>query len=158
MDDSIQFLNMDTWKGSGKRQFGLTFTQIILMHINRCVMNGSTEWHGGYWNTKTINQGGVISTEKVYVRDSREVYTNSIIMLRAILTGYFDKKMEERDKKLYPKIKELNEKIKKATDKKEIDKYITDKIGYAIELFEELVKLCKRHNFFEEEVIEEELE
>jgi len=51
IEDNIQFSNMDSWKGSSGK-FGLTFKQIILMHINRCVLNGSTEWMGGYWNQK----------------------------------------------------------------------------------------------------------
>ena len=52
--EDMQFQNMDNWQGGGQK-FGLTFKQIVLMHINRCVLNGSTEWHGGYWNETGSN-------------------------------------------------------------------------------------------------------
>ena len=144
---------MDSWKGSGG-QFGLTFKQIVIMHINRGVLNGSVEWHGGYWNETGYNP-----TTRTYVQNSREVYCNSIRMLRACLLGYFDKKMEEADKKL---------KEEYVSTKKEIDKKFTDtkkgvaewrdfKVNWYIRLFEELILLSKRLNFFEEETSAEEM-
>ena len=55
MSEDLQFSNMDSWRGSGGGgKFGLTFKQIILMHIQRCVVNGSLEMRGGYFQEKQL--------------------------------------------------------------------------------------------------------
>jgi len=153
--EDIQFSNMDNWKGSGQK-FGLTYPQIVLMHINRCVMNGSVEWHGGYWNETGHNP-----TVRHYVQNSREVYCNSVKMLRALLLGYYDKKIEERDNELfeiYNKTSEEFDELEKKRDSKDmINDWNKFKIKWHIELFEELLKLSKRLNFFQEESADEEI-
>src|SRR3989344_3930095 len=121
MSDEIQFSNMDSWRGGSSGKFGLTFKQIVLMHINRCVQNGSVEWHGGYWNETGNNP-----TIRTYVQNSRDVYSNSVKMLRACLLGYFDKQIKEADKKLQEefaiKFKEYEEKETKGKDIKYEDR------------------------------------
>jgi len=113
MNEDIQFSNMDSWRGSSSGKFGLTFKQIVLMHINRCVQNGSVEWHGGYWNLTPTNP-----PTKTYIQNSRDVFNNSTRMLRACLLGYFDKKMEAEDKLLQEKFnKNYDEYCKKSQDK-----------------------------------------
>lgn len=154
MEEKTTFQNMDSWGGGGSNQFGLTFTQIVLMHINRCVLNGSVEMHGGYWNTTGHNP-----STQIYVHNSRDVYVNSITMLRAILLGYFDKKMTEIDKTLKEAWDKLfKEKFKEKTsdDKESLRNYREEKMSYYIRLFEELIMLSKRLNFFEENVAETE--
>jgi hypothetical protein len=155
MSDDISFSNMDSWRGSSSGKFGLTFKQICLLHINRCVQNGSVEWHGGYWQEKTTISG----VDRIYVQDSREVYCNSVKMLRALLLGYFDKKVEERDKEL---LTEYNSKLKEyesndSKSKEDKYKFYEYKIEWHIKLFEQLILLSKRLNFFEEESVEEEM-
>jgi len=151
--DNIQFQNMDSWKG-GSGKFGLTFKQIVLMHIDRCVRNGSVEWHGGYWNETGNNP-----TIRTYIQNSRDVYSNSIKILRALLLGYFDKKAEEEDKKLQEEItNKLKEYEKKEEKNKEIRyEWYNFKVQWHIRLFEQLVMLSKRLNFFEEETAEEDM-
>ena len=150
MSDEISFSNMDSWRGSSSGKFGLSFKQIVLTHINRCVINGSCEWHGGYWQEKYRNN----QMEKYYIPNSREVYCNSVKMLRALLLGYFDKKMEEADKKLEKDFKEIYAEFKKGDNKPQ---YFSQKLDWYIELFEQLIMLSKRLNFFEEETSEEEV-
>ena len=152
--EDIQFSNMDSWRGSSGK-FGLTFKQIVLMHINRCVQNGSVEFRGGFW--QSINRGAY--SDSVYVADSRDVYNNSIKMLRACLLGYFDEKMNKADKELKD---EWDESYKKFSEeetkgKEVIREWQSFKIDWHIRLFEELIKLSKRLNFFEEESSEEEM-
>ena len=145
---------MDSWRGNSSGKFGLTFKQIILMHINRCVQNGSVEWHGGFWNEYGNNP-----VNRTYIQNSRDVYSNSVKMLRACLLGYFDKKIEEADKKLQEeyagKLKEYEENEQKGKDIKY--EFYAYKVGWHIKLFEELIMLSKRLNFFEEESSEEEM-
>jgi len=154
MNEEIQFSNMDSWRGGSSGKFGLTFKQIVLQHINRCVVNGSVEWHGGYWNETGNNP-----TIRTYVQNSRDVYSNSVKMLRACLLGYFDKQIKEADKKLQEefagKYKEYEEKEEKGKDIKY--EWYSYKVEWHIRLFEELIMLSKRLNFFEEETSEEEM-
>jgi hypothetical protein len=153
----VQFMNMDSWRGSGGKNNVITFKQIILMHINKCVSNGSVEWHGGYWQEKAVNN---YTVEKIYVQNSREVFCNSITMLRCILLGYFDQKMTDADKEIQQDLKLLEDNYKKAVQNNEKNAksiYLEDKIGYFIVLFEQLILLSKRLNFFEEEAYQDEL-
>ncbi len=150
-DDNIQFQNVDSWKG-GSGKFGLTFKQIVLEHIRRVTINGSVEWHGGYWNETGYNP-----TIRTYVHNSRDVYNNSVRMLRALLLGYFDSKIELIDKQLQKELKEAYEKYKKAEDKSAKLEYYETKVDIHIRLFEQLIMLSKRLNFFEEETTEEEM-
>lgn len=144
MDNSqdITFPDMDSWKGGGNK-YGLTFKQIIIQHINRCVMNGSEEWRGGYWEEKVASHGNII---RKYNPDTREQYNNSIKMLRAILLGYYDDDMKNIDADLMVRLKKYEGKMKDA------ETHI-QKVMLHLELFEQLVLLCKRFNFFEEEEV-----
>ena len=153
--DEIQFQNMDSWRGSSSGKFGLSFKQICLMHINRCVTNGSVEFRGGY--NREINHGNFSTSE--YVPDSRDVYNNSVKMLRALLLGYFDNKMEKADTELKEEwdktYEEYSEQEKKEKDIRR--EWYGFKVDWHIRLFEQLIMLSKRLNFFEEESSEEEM-
>lgn len=153
--DNIQFSNMDSWRGSSSGKFGLTFKQIVLQHINRCVVNGSVEFRGGF--QQSINRGNY--SDYVYVPDSRDVYNNSVKMLRALLLGYFDSKMKEADKKLKEEFdksyKEFSEQENKGKEVRR--EWYGFKVDWHIQLFEQLIMLSKRLNFFEEESSEEEM-
>jgi len=153
MTEDISFQNMDSWRGNSNK-YGLTFKQIVIMHINRCVQNGSVEWHGGYWNETGNNP-----VNRVYVPDSRDVYCNSVKMLRACLLGYFDEKIEKADKELKEEF-DKEYKIFYDEDKKDKDiryEWYSFKTNWHIRLFEQLILLSKRLNFFEEETSEDEM-
>lgn len=155
MGDDVTFQNMDSWRGGGGSKFGLTFKQIVLMHINRCVQNGSCEFRGGFW--QNINRGNY--SDSVYVPDSRDVYNNSVKMLRALLLGYFDAKMQKADDELQKEMEDAKKELEEAQrkDKEVRSEWYSFKIDWHIRLFEELIKLSKRLNFFEEEIAEEEI-
>lgn len=147
MNDKVQFSNMDSWRGSGSGKHELTFKQIILMHINRCVVNGSVEFHGGYWQERNAGQYVI---EKTYIQNSREVYCNSIKILRALLLGYFDKSIVEKDEKINGDLKKAFEDYEKAKDKNSKYKYYEKKVELHTRLLEILLLLGKRLNFFQE--------
>lgn len=156
MEDNIQFQNMDSWRGSSSGKFGLTFKQIVLMHINRCVQNGSVEWHGGYWNETGYNP-----ITRTYVQNARDVYNNSVRMLRALLLGYYDDKIEKKDAELQDEYKREKEEYDKQTKEQQQEDglYVWRQFRteWHIRLFEQLIMLSKRLNFFEEETSEEEM-
>jgi hypothetical protein len=112
-------------------------------------VNGSVEFRGGY--NKQIISGNFTNYE--YVPDTRDVYNNSIKMLRALLLGYFDEEMKKADKKLQAEFlegqNEYSETEKKGKDIKA--EWYKFKVDWHIQLFEQLVMLSKRLNFFEEE-------
>ena len=145
-EDSIQFQNIESWRGSSGK-FGLTFKQIVLEHIRRVTINGSVEWHGGYWDEKGFNP-----TIRTYVHNSRDVFNNSVKMLRALLLGYFDKQTKDADaeieKEFDRKYKEYVEIANKGKDVKH--EWYNYKVEWHIRLFEHLIKLSKTLKFFAE--------
>jgi len=154
-DDAVVFQNMDTWRGGGNK-FGLTFKQVIIQHINRCVLNGSVEWHGGYWQEKSNpNQN---YAEKYYVQNSREVYCNSVRMLKALMLGYFDEKMDKAWDLLEEELDKAYAAQKKQTKENMVEReWYAFKIEWHIRLYEQLILLGKRLNFLEEEYEEDEI-
>lgn len=146
----VEEMNMENWKGSGPG-FQLTMKQIIMMHINRCVINGSVEWHGGYMDEKVVGSGSGSQITRKYIPNSRSVFCNSIRMLRIILLSYFDEDIKPKDKKIMEDVNTLED----SKGKKERDEYYGEKINLHIDMFEQLVLLGKRNNFFEEEEIEQ---
>lgn len=155
MEDNISFQNMDSWRGGSGGKFGLTFKQICLMHINRCVQNGSVEWHGGFWQDRQANN----CVEHYYVPDTRDVYNNSVRMLRALLLGYYDDKIKEVDNELQEEYKQKHKEYMEVDEKGKDVKFewYSYRVNWHIRMFEELIMLSKRLNFFEEETSEEEM-
>ena len=147
MTEGVQFQNMDSWKGGGDKS-SLSIKQIILLHLQKCVANGSVEWVGGYWVTKLKENW----TDKEYVPNTREVYGNSIRMLRCLLICNFDEIMKEADQSIQEDLKENQKEYFDTEDKTKKVKqdYHQTKIDLWITLFEELIMLSKRLHFFEE--------
>ena len=141
-----QFANIDSFSGGSSGKFVLNFKMIVMMHINRCTINGSVEYHGGYWQ----EFGNPV--QRSYVQNSRDVYCNSVKMLRALLLGYFDKTMTDADKKLEKDFSDKKEAYSNKKDKKKEDMYtfMNESTEWHLKLFEQLIMLSKRLNFFEE--------
>lgn len=169
MAEEESFRNMESYRGGSGGKLGLSFKQIIIQHCNRCVLNGSQEFRGGFNREISVNP-----TITVYVPDTRETYFNSVRMLRALLLGYFDNEAKAAIEKLDKEwIKRKEADIKKIADWDAVkaerqfderDDLIDDldrkrtrwNVEFYIELFEQLVLLTKRLNFFEEETSTEE--
>lgn len=76
----------------------LTFKDIVLEHLKRIGTFASVEFVGGYWQEKVRIIGGTGMTERVYIHDTREVYSHSIEYLHDILFPYFDEEMVNESK------------------------------------------------------------
>lgn len=74
-----------------------TFRSIILSHLNNILRFASVEFRGGYWEDRPVMMGNINGTVKVYVEDSREVYSNAIEAFADALFPYFDKKMRDAE-------------------------------------------------------------
>lgn len=143
----LQFHNMENFQGGGNK-FGLTIQQIIMIHIQKIVQLGSVEYIGGYH--KTVFHTDV--KEKVYVSSTAEVFCNAVEMLRALLLGYYDKNMQEKDNAIQDKLNELPEEADKEKEQR------AQKVKCYKDLFQELVGLCKNLNFFQETATTESIE
>jgi len=160
-DEKITFADMDSYQGSGSGKFQLTFKQICLMHINRCVVNGSVEYRGGFYEQKLSTQGGMgAQIVKTYVESKIDIFCNSVRILRALLQVHFkEEDNTKKDKILRDKLQDIIKKYKKSNEeKKEYTKiaFQEDKIDIYMDMFELLLRISKKLNFFEErESVEE---
>ncbi len=90
----------------------VTFRDLILQHLKRISQLASVEFHGGYWNDKMVSVGGGSTMVKIYVPDSREVYSNAVECFADMLFPYFDKEIIEQEEKCVTAIEESKEKSK----------------------------------------------
>ena len=88
-----EFVEPDSYSGGGGDE-DITFKYIVLKQLLVISKNANNEFRGSYWLTKVVDATRGI-TEKVYVPDSREVYSNSVEYLRDILYPYFDQKTKK---------------------------------------------------------------
>lgn len=150
MSDDIQFQNMDNFKGGGNKG-GLSYQEITLMQLWESIKKGSVEMGGGYWEKKTqITTSGAGIVDERYIPSTSAGYNNSLIHLRILLLPHFDKEMKKQDKEYKTALAKL--------DKDNPEKLHDKKVKLSQELFESLVMLAKRKNFFQERTEGEEIE
>jgi hypothetical protein len=137
-----------SWSGGGKT--ALTIKTIMMEHIRRCVVYGSTEFKGGYNQTIVRNNTPDVV---VYVPNTREAFTNGVQMLRAVLLGYFDEKMTKQDELLAIEFKAKGKVMGDADGvipEKNLQAWYSYTTAHARKMFEQLLLLAKRLNFFED--------
>jgi len=77
-----------------------SFREVILIHLRKINGLSCVEWHGGFWMENTLlGKGGIAITNKVYIPDSREIYSNAVENFSDMLFAHFDEDMlaEEKD-------------------------------------------------------------
>lgn len=78
----------------------LQFKDIIFQHLHKISQFASVEFRGGYWEEKAVSVGGGQTiTNRIYVPDTREVYSNAVECFADMLYPHFDKKMKEAEEK-----------------------------------------------------------
>jgi len=83
---------------------GISFKDIILNHLKRISEFSSVEFRGGYWEERRMHLGGGnFQTERTYVSDSREIYTNAVDVLADLLYPHFDREMKKVEESLLEK-------------------------------------------------------
>lgn len=113
-DDGIEFIDAENYHPTPKGS--MTYEQIVLQQINRCVVEGSKEMAGGYFKEKVTRHGIV----EQYIPDQKQVYIQCINSLYDLLLSYFDDEMKEFDEEFKShmigikedKIDKLKEKLK----------------------------------------------
>jgi len=128
-------------------QFGydkeLTFRGIILEHMKRISQFASVEWRGGHYEEKILNSGGSISSIRIYIPDSREVYINAVKCLADMLAPYFDDEMKQAEENVIKDFKEYKKNVKLKLSSNNKDDIIRKYTNYKIEVYQKLFRsLC----------------
>ena len=77
----------------------ITFRDIILQHLKRISQFASVEFRGGYWEVKPHPNPSRNIDYKIYISDTREIYSNSVECLADMLAPYFDEEMRKAEQK-----------------------------------------------------------
>lgn len=137
MTENVQF--QDARGGYTYNQEGITFKQIVLHHLRNISTFASVEFRGGFWQTKETPMGGAIVTSKIYVPDSREVYSNAVECLADMLFPYFDKQMLESETNAKAKLKTVLKELATEKEGRLVFANESDKTAYR----NERAKICR---------------
>lgn len=88
--DGVTFVDAENYMGG--KDPTITYEQIVLMQIKRCVEEGSKEMSGGYMKEKMTNKGMI----EIYVPDQRQVYIQCINSLYDLMLPHFDEEIHNQ--------------------------------------------------------------
>ena len=145
MADDIKFIDAETHYSGGSNKYKISFRDIIFNIMQQIGRNANVEFRGGYWEEKPHPNPNVNMTVKVYVPDSREVYSNQVEFLYDLLYNHFDKPTL---KKLEDIEKEKGE-LKEYSDQSEKIEYRTKRQRLNRKLFREISIFLAKENYFE---------
>lgn len=98
-----KYVDAESYQGGSYGKDELSFRIIILQHLKRISQLAAVEFRGGYWEIKEtpISMGSAAYTIKnrVYIPDSREVYSNAVECFADMLAPYFDEQMQKAEEK-----------------------------------------------------------
>lgn len=143
----------DIYTGGGGGD-ALTFSMIVLAHMNKIMRLASKEFHGGYWEEKVIERSGVAYKEKRYISDTREEFGNAVDALADITFPHFDTEMKEAEENLNEELEQAREHFTYQDhmnqEKLDEDKFREYKLKNKRQLFRELSSFIKRQGYFGE--------
>lgn len=120
-NDEISFLDADEY--SPTPQAAVTFEQVVINQIKKCIEEGSKEMKGGYYKEKHTKNGIM----EIYVENQQEIYINSINSLYDLLLPHFDDTiLKENDEKC--QVEQFKTLLKKAKDN--IDELLKKQIQF----------------------------
>lgn len=138
----------DDYRGSGDRV--LSFKEIIILHIRKIGNLASVELMGGYWEERIIK--GTNETIKLYVPDTREMYSHAIWFLHDTLYPHFDEEMLNASENYVGLMKELEDRyiidtqFENVTDRA---KFRERKVKYSRILFKEICCFLFRKRYLD---------
>lgn len=147
----------------------ITFRDIILQHLKKISQYASVEFRGGYWEIKPSPKPSSNIEYKIYIPDTREVYSNAVECFADMLCPYFDQEMKDAEQQAIIEEKEIykNNTITKQPDREDqnpeeatkyerIFKDVGDRISYRAErvkinrkLFRALCSFLYRKKYLE---------
>ena len=177
--NETKYIDAEVYEGGNNE--GLSFREIILVHIRRISALQSKEMRGGYWQTKRRPIGsGQFLDEKFYVPDSREEFGGAVSFLHDVLLPHFDDELKKKSQSINSELNQIrklfyvkvtgkieDEKLSELCDLLPSDNYKDDKKLNAEQyrfirlrlnrsLFQELSKFLYRKNYLESSYLDEE--
>lgn len=101
--EDIQFVDADEYHPTPPG--AVTYEQIVLKQIDRCITEGSKEMSGGYWKDVETSKGA----KQIYVPDQKQIYLQSIDSLYDVLLAHFDPMMVQADDEFHDLIKNIKD-------------------------------------------------
>lgn len=156
MEDAQDVKYIDAESYTGQQESKLTFRFIVLTQLSRLTQKMTQEWRGGYWTEKLkVITGGLTTTERTYIPDTRDEFVNGVNCLHDILISYFDKQMTEDFKDFESRIAN-HKKEHEQKDKKVTETYKNEQVEVYRYLFRALNRLLYRLHYLEAKTFEEE--
>jgi hypothetical protein len=121
----------------------LSFREIILQHLKKITEFSSVEWKGGYWEQRIIPMGSGGMTQKVYVPDTRDIYSNAVEVFGDLLFPHYDEEMKTEDKRIQNKIDAITK------EEKSLEQFKQDKRKIMRDLFRQISCFLKRRRYLE---------
>src|SRR3990167_4292813 len=168
-DETTKFEDAESYSPNFMKD-KITFRDIILQHVRQISKVASVEFRGGYWQTNGYGQepNGTPFEIKIYVPDSREIYSNSIACLADMLYPYFDAKMSKAEGEIEKQLAEIsgdkteqrdkgNKVQKKGAERlsKGTEEYRGARVKIQRKLFRELCSFLYRKKYLELGTIED---
>lgn len=104
-DEDTQFEDAEQYNYSFDKN-KITFKDIILMHLKKIGEYSSVEFRGGFWEER-ITQTNPSTIIRIYIPDTREVYSNAVDYLADMLFPYFDDKMNQAEQQSMKEIEQV---------------------------------------------------
>lgn len=161
MEEQEGYIDAETYKGGFKD--GLTFKEIVMLHLKQIISFECVEMRGGFWVTKSKISHGIITETKEYEPDTREVFSNAVNGLYDLLLPLFDKPMSEKAKELNLRLETIRKDCIKETSNKDeeilpvefyngkdrllVEQYRYKKLRLMREMFQELSLFLNRISY-----------
>lgn len=145
--------------GYGNKDAKLTYPFLVLEQVRRCAKAGSVEFRGGYMKETPVLVGAGSYTVRDYVPASHETFSESVITLANMLSGYFDKEASSAYTAFKTQVSEKKKSMEDWSQEKSqpfsFEEFMFVRSRLARTLFAELCKFLKRINFMEGSGVEE---
>ena len=130
----------------------ITFKQIVLEQLNRIIKLGSVEFRKGGYEERTSISNGIVNVNKIYIEDTREVYSNAVRQLSNCLLPHFDKQMSKEEETYRTELKKSYEELNKNSNinyEIKMHNYRNNKKELTEELFRNLCCFLCRMNYLD---------
>ncbi len=157
-----QYQDADSYMPGAKKE-KLSFKDIILGHVKTIGSHSSVEFRGGFYLSVLTKAG---DERQIYIPDTRETFSNSVIYLHSLLHAHFDKEMTKVSNEFIKRKREYEDEfMKKSTveesvilgdvyyktdgDKILLEEFRQRKLKLCIILFRQLCDFLYRKKYLE---------
>lgn len=155
--------DQEDYRSKGKLK-KLSMKQIILQQIKTIMDLGSIEMRGGYEEETIQNIDGQPQLLKRYIEDGRQAYINAVSTLEHAVVSYVIDEDKSKQKNILNSLNEIKKEqeelykdyleeleVKDAVKQKVKFEYFTLKKQIYEKIFQKLMRILKRSDFFDED-------